>query len=77
MRKPQLCGIVRSVNMNLTFDRRYDKWAKHKEARERCETCMFDAPGSELCCKHHCGKYSICETCTAKCRTGNKLCEDS
>ena len=61
--------------MNLTFDRRYDRWAQIKADRERCERCMFDAPNGEPCCKHHCGKYSICETCTAECRNTMKLCE--
>lgn len=61
--------------MNLTFDRRYDKWAQIRTDRERCESCMFDAPASEKCCKHHCGTYPECDTCTAECRIGNKLCE--
>ena len=39
--------------MNLTFDRRYDRWAQIKADRERCERCMFDAPNGEPCCKHH------------------------
>ena len=61
--------------MNLTFDRRYDKWAQIRTDRERCESCMFDAPAGEKCCKHHCGTYPECNTCTAECRIGNKLCE--
>ena len=61
--------------MNLTFDRRYDKWAQIKADRERCESCMFDASAGEKCCKHHCGIYPECNTCTAECRIGNKLCE--
>ena len=62
--------------MNLTFNRRYDKWKMHRAARERCEHCMFDAPNEEMCCKHHCGEYDFCEKCTAKCRVGAKLCEN-
>ena len=61
--------------MKLTFDRRYDKWEYHRKTRERCDSCMFDAPHGEPCCKHHCGEYSWCDTCTAKCREGDKLCE--
>ena len=73
--RQQWYGIVRSVNMKLTFDRRYDKWAQIREARERCESCMYDALDGEICCKHHCGEYTICADCKAKCREGNKLCE--
>ena len=61
--------------MKLTFDRRYDRWEYIRQTRERCEECMYDAPAGETCCKHHCGKYTFCEGCTAKCREGNKLCE--
>ena len=61
--------------MNLTFDRRYDKWEHHRRTRERCEKCMFDAPYGEECCKRNCGSFSKCKTCTAKCKTGDKLCE--
>ena len=61
--------------MNLTFDRRYDKWAQIKQDRERCDTCMSDAPKGEMCCKHHCGEYSWCDECTALCRNTSKLCE--
>ena len=68
-------GIVRSANMNLTFDRRYDKWEFHRKMRERCDNCMFDAPYGEECCKHHCGEFTVCDSCTAKCKTGKKLCE--
>ena len=74
-KKLLLCGTVRSVNMNLTFDRRYDKWEYHRKTRERCDNCMFDAPYGEECCKHHCGEFTRCNICTAKCREGNKLCE--
>ena len=61
--------------MNLTWDRRYDKWEQHIKDRERCNTCMYDAPEEELCCKHQCGEYSFCTNCKAKCRAGKKLCE--
>lgn len=61
--------------MKLTFDRRYDKWEFAKEMRERCNACMYDAPYIEPCCKQHCGEYTFCKDCTAKCREGNKLCE--
>ena len=74
-KKLPLYGTVRSVNMRLTFDRRYDeKWEFHRQMRERCDNCMFDAPGGEECCKHHCGEYSICADCQAKCRETAKLC---
>ena len=59
----------------MTFDRRYDRWEQYKADRRRCEACMFDAPKDESCCKHHCRKYEKCKTCTAICRTGEKLCE--
>ena len=61
--------------MKLTFDRRYDKWEQIRKDRERCESCMYDAPNSESCCKHHCGKYIWCEECEAECRNTPKLCE--
>lgn len=61
--------------MKLTFDRRMDKWAEIKASQERCENCMYDAPAGEMCCKHHCGEYKICEDCEASCREGMKLCE--
>lgn len=61
--------------MKLTFDRRYDKWEYYRETQARCENCMYDAPHGEPCCKHHCGEYIWCDECTARCRTGNKLCE--
>lgn len=61
--------------MNLTFDRRYDRWEKYRSAQARCEACMHDAPLGEICCKHHCGKYARCKECTAECRNTPKLCE--
>jgi hypothetical protein len=61
--------------MNLTFDRRYDKWEFHHKAKERCSNCMYDAPYEEICCKHHCGEYDMCAGCQAKCRETFKLCE--
>ena len=60
--------------MTLTFDRRYDKWEQHKSARERCDSCMFDAP-HEYCCKNQCGKFGYCENCEAQCRNTDKLCK--
>ena len=49
--QPLLYDIVRSVNMRLTFDRRYDeKWEFHRKMKERCDNCMFDAPYGEECC---------------------------
>ena len=62
--------------MKLTFDRRYDKWKFHKESRERCDKCMHGAP-REYCCKHQCGSYDMCDSCTLPCRTSPKLCERS
>lgn len=61
--------------MTLPFDRRYDKWEEIRRSRERCESCMYDAPHGESCCKHHCGKYTWCEGCEAECRNTTKLCE--
>ena len=61
--------------MKLTWDRRYDKWERIRKDRERCDTCMYDSPNSELCCKHHCGEYTWCINCTAECRNTMKLCE--
>ena len=61
--------------MKLTFDRRYDKWKFHRQTEERCNSCMYDAPYGERCCKHHCGEYSMCAGCQAKCRETFKLCE--
>lgn len=62
--------------MRLTFDRRYDdKWKYLRESYERCSNCMYDSPDKNICCKHHCGEYSMCETCTAECREGKKYCE--
>ena len=61
--------------MNLTFDRRYDKWEAHRKYQERCDACMYDAPLGEICCKHHCGKYARCKECIAECRNTPKLCE--
>lgn len=61
--------------MKLTFDRRYDRWEQIRRDRERCESCMHDAPHGEACCKHQCGKYTWCEGCEAECRDTAKLCE--
>ena len=61
--------------MTLPFDRRYDRWEQIRRYRERCETCMYDAPRGEICCKHQCGKYTYCKECTAECRNTPKLCE--
>ena len=54
---------------------RAKKWISLQEDRIRCKCCMFDAPREEICCKHHCGTYSFCIGCDAKCRAGNKACE--
>ena len=61
--------------MMLTFDRRYDKWERIRKSHERCESCMYDSPHEESCCKHHCGEYTWCINCKAECRNTAKLCE--
>lgn len=60
--------------MNLTFDRRFDKWEDLRAARERCDSCMYDAP-YEYCCKNQCGGYTWCKDCEAESRDTSKLCE--
>lgn len=61
--------------MNLTWDRRYEKkWEDLRAAYAKCARCMEDAP-YDWCCKHHCGEWTYCDNCQAKCREGNKLCE--
>lgn len=59
--------------MNLTFDRRYDKWENLRQSQARCERCMHDAPYA-WCCKNQCGSYNYCEDCEAECRNDTKLC---
>ena len=61
--------------MIKVLDEKYMKWERIRLANERCNTCMYDAPCKEVCCKNHCGQHSWCEGCTAECRNTAKLCE--